>query len=443
MYLENTFTEVRFVLNQTWIERILKNGFTLYIEQEVAKGWTEEETDLTRELIRYWQYLANKNQTTKINTMVINSLKDALEASTGLDKSKIENLLNELLDTLPEPIIDDVTTAKNYLTQVYNLAKPVINSLLRREVQEEKERITFTKELTEKTSLDQMVRFWFSVKSFFYKSVFSEINTVSFVNISMQSTEQQELDASIEEWLYGGVIHLVEQNMAGLRLTDEEKKKKVFYLISLLSNQINNLASVFKEINVNLTSRDVVQFVKDQILLFNDMFTTRNILLDLSSDNTMAEILEQKKEEAFKRRAHFLHNLGITQETFNYEITEFHGIRGFFSHRKVSGWIRNWANSVFDLVENKSELLPEDLNFDDFLEKVFQTTGRDNILNLVTPLLVGNIKRIFSSTEINLPKELEKYQMRPSRELTPLHSHLIIGIYYFEQQQLSKRSWKL
>ncbi|MFX1537361.1 MAG: hypothetical protein ACFFDI_24405, partial [Promethearchaeota archaeon] len=437
-YLTRIFEAIKAKLEREGIKNILRSGFILYIERQVAEGWSEELEDLSIKLIGYWQYLQDAiGQPSQINHIVIDSLRETLNIQSGISEEKKEQELDKFIECLPKaPLINDPASAKQYLEIVYNEAKRTINSVLDWGDVEETSRKTFSQELAGKMGFDVLTRSWFSKGLPFYKSIITD----QFMEFDKLDKNQNLVHNQVKESIYGGVIYLVEDALKGRNLSDNEKIKKANYLADFLLTQTKELISLFQTNEIPLNELDITQFILSQASLFASLSTYEEIFSNLSSDNVMlsAADIEQKRHEKFNKNKQFYYKQNISLDSINFDFREHPAIRGLISHQVIDSWIRRWANSVYEFIEQRIDIISSKVDVDDFLYEAFQVTGRDNIINFIVPFLALNLPTVNGVQDVILPKELENYNLEPSSDLTPFQSQLVSLIYSITWQQLTE-----
>ncbi|MFX0061874.1 MAG: hypothetical protein ACFFC7_06770 [Candidatus Hermodarchaeota archaeon] len=436
-YLVRIFEAVKAKLEREGIKNILRSGFILYIERQVAEGWSEELEDLSIKLIGYWQYLQDVvGQPSQINTLVIDSLKEVLNIQSGISEEIKDQELGKFIECLPKaPLINDPASAKQYLEIVYNEAKRTINSVLDWGDVEETSRKTFSQELAGKMGFDVLARSWFSKGFSFYESIITD----QFKKFDKFDQNQNLVYNQVKESIYGGVIYLVEDALQGRNLGDAEKIKKAKFLADFLLTQTKELISLFQTHEIPLNELDITQFILSQISLFASISTYEEIFSILASDNTMlsAVDIEQKRHEKFNKNKQFYYKQNISFDSINFDFREHSAIRGLISHQVIDSWIRRWANSVYEFIEKRIDIISSKVDVDPFLYEAFQVTGRDSIINFIVPFLALNLPTVNGVQDVILPNELENYNLEPSGDLTPFQSQLVSLIYSITWQQLT------
>lgn len=436
-YLTRIFEAVKAKLEREGIKNILRSGFTLYIERQVAEGWSEELEDLSIKLIGYWQYLQDAiGQPSQINHLVIESLRETLNTQSGISEEKKDQELDKFIECLPKaPLVNDPASAKQYLEIVYNEAKRTINSVLDWGDVEETSRKTFSQELAGKMGFDVVTRSWFSKGFSFYESIITD----QFQEFDKFDAAQHLVHNQVKESIYGGIIYLVEDALQGRNLSDAEKLKKANYLADFLLIQIKDLISLFQTNEIPLNELDITEFILSQVSLFSSISTYEEIYSNLSSDNDMlsAADLEQKRHEKFNKNKQFYYKQNISLDSINFDFREHPAIRGLISHQVIDNWIRRWANSVYEFIEKRIDTISSKIDFDDFLYEAFQVTGRNSIINFIVPFLALNLPMVNGVQDVILPNELENYNLEPSSNLTPFQSQIVSLIYSITWQQLN------
>lgn len=393
-YFNQVFSLVKLVLNRSWIKKILRVGFELYIETPVHQVWQKEMIDLSRELIRYYQTLVASNQKPlKINELVFDSLTEALKGVPSANGALIVQESLSLFVKLPEkPVLLDSVTVDFYLDLSFSCAKTIINKVLAREVEEEFERKTFDQEMDERiTSLENKVNDWF-IKGFqFYDEIISE-------PMSLENTSDPT--EILNKAIYGGIFFLIEESMKGLLLTDQQKKDKAKFLRDLFFKQIISIKNVFMRIYPTYNADIIINFMLEQIEIFDTTFRLRGILVDLEADNRLMKALGAE-----------VARLEIDKKADTMLVFE-PGVRSLIARELVAPWIRKWANSVINLVEScledyLSEVVEEEKDDaeQEAIGLLFDSTGRNEIYNFIATLLIGNTLKVVNFENCQLSDE--------------------------------------
>ncbi|MFX0183916.1 MAG: hypothetical protein ACFE95_12605 [Candidatus Hodarchaeota archaeon] len=395
-YFGRTFLSIKTALNMAWIKKILRTGFDLYIEHPVTHAWTNEMEDLSREMIRYAQNLTTLNRpSSEINELLVESLREAFGGLYYVNQSHVDQEVLSLFLKLPEtPSIIDLASVQKYLDSAFQESKTIINNILGREVEEEFERKTFDQEIEERISLANNVIDWY-VKSIntFYDHAITE-------SISLEkSTDPNE---TLLKTLYGGVFFLIEESM-DLLLSQDEKLTKASFLKELFFKQVTALKSFFMLKKIDYNYQILIDYVLEQIELWDSAFRLRAILTDLEGDNRLRRAVDLSHTSEIDY---------IKTEKSSYSFIEEPSIRGLAARELVVQWIKKWANSVINLAERILSDISHSLS-DEFLEKfeeeiyelLFTSTGRDDIRNFMIPLILGNVKGVTGFETCCLPQE--------------------------------------
>jgi len=395
-YFGRTFLSIKSALNMAWIKKILRTGFDLYIEHPVKTVWTNEMEDLSREMIRYAQNLTTLNRpSSEINELLVESLREAFGGLYYVNQSHVNQEVLSLFLKLPEtPSIIDLASVQKYLDNAFQESKNIMNNILKREVEEEFERKTFDQEIEERISLGNNAIDWY-IKSIntFYDHVITE-------SISLEkSTDPND---TLLKTLYGGVFFLIEESM-DLLLSQDEKLNKASFLRELFIKQVSALKTFFMQKKIDYNYQILIDYVLEQIELWDSAFRLRAILADLEGDNRLRKAvnLSHASEIDYTKA-----------EDSSYSFIKEPGIRGLAARELVVPWIKKWANSVINLAERILSDISHTLSNED-LEKfeeemyglLFTSTGRDDIRNFMVPLILGNVKEVTGYETCRLPLE--------------------------------------
>lgn len=386
-YFTEFLSYIKSILNKTWIKKILRTGYELYIETPVTQIWQNEMEDLSRELVGFYQNLVVtlSKDSSEINELIFESLREALIGLYYVDESLRDTEVVKIFLTLPEkPTIIDRESAEKYLDGAFQHSKIIINTILKREVEEEVERKTFDEEIGERISLDNTVIDWFIRASQFYNAIITE-------PISLEKTPDPN-DVLLKT-IYGGVIFLTEESMKSLLLDQDEKIRKATFLRELIQFEV--IKNTFSELKFDYNVQSIINFILEQIELWNRVFSLRGILTNLEADNRIKKATKLNEEHT---------------------LIEEPGIRGIFARELIQDWIRTWANSAIKLSESYlNDVLPsvgeeEREEFEqDVLEKIFNATGRNDIRNFMVPLIIGNLKQPMGFESSALASEFMDY----------------------------------
>jgi hypothetical protein len=388
-YLIKTFSIIKSVLNKVWIKKIIRKGFELYVETPVTRGWTDEMEDLSRELIAYYQNLViGLNQSPLIiNSLIFESLRESLSGLYFIDDFSRDYEVFEIFLQLPEnPKLLDRESVDKYLEYAFQFGKIIINKVLGRKVEEEYERKTFNQEIEERISLENRVIDWFIRASQYYNSIITE-------PISLEKTMNP--NDILLKTIYGGTIYLVEESMKALTLNKNEKLNKASFLKILIYKQVEAFRRIFSQLKFDYNVQTFINYVLQQIKLWDKVFKIRGILTDLETDNRIQKAISNDKESSSS-------------------VIWVPGIRGLIARELIIEWIRNWANSVINLAESYLEdVLPKVDNQENFEQEVlgllFEGTGRDDIRNFMVPLIVGNLRESLGFETSHLSSEFMNY----------------------------------
>jgi hypothetical protein len=405
-YFNQIFALVKIVLNRVWIQKILRVGFELYIETPVQRVWTKEMIDLSRELIRYYQTLiAIKQKQSKINELVFDSLTEALEGVPSLNKDLIVQETLTLFTQLPErPVLLDSVSVDAYLDHVFACAKTIINNILGRQVEKEVERKTFDQEMDERiASLENKVNDWFIKGYQYYDGIISE-------PMSLENTSDPT--EILNKAIYGGIFFLIEESMKGLMLTDPQKTNKARFFKELFFKQVSAIRDAFSHLYHTYNVNIIINFVLEQIKIFDTAFQLRGLLIDLEADNRFIKALSTE----------------VTRSDDDQRVSQAlifePGIRSIIARELVIHWIRKWANSVLNLVESclndyLKEVIEEERDEaeQEAIKLLFDSTGRNDICNFIAPVLVGNTLKVLSFENCQLSDEF--LQSKYTHEVFP------------------------
>ncbi|MFW9903326.1 MAG: hypothetical protein ACFFFH_03260 [Candidatus Thorarchaeota archaeon] len=424
-YISRTFAIIRSVLSKVWIKKILRSGFELYIESPVKGVWQTEMEDLSRELISYYQNVVTGlgRKSSEINEIVFEGLRDSLSGLYYVNEEIRDSKIFDIFVRLPEnPILATRDDVENYLGFVFNESKVIINKVLGRDVKEEIERKTFDQEIEERISLENTVIDWFVRASQHYNSIITE-------PISLEKTTDPT-DILLKT-IYGGVIFLVEEPMKSLFLTHIEKINKASFLKILLFKQVEALRNAFSSLKFDYNTQTIINYVLEQIKLWNEAFGLRGVLADLESDNRIQLAIR---------------STGISE---NHSLLENPGLRGLIARELIADWIKTWANSVIELTESfLEEVLPnvketEQEYFEqEVLGLLFNSTGRNDIRNFMVPLIVGNLKTPLGFETSPLPPEFSKYTYEVFAEAVKCDTQLSIYFLWLNWLEIERKYYK-
>lgn len=429
-YFNRTFSAIRSVLNKVWIKKILKSGFELYIESPVKQVWQNEMEDLSRELISYYQneITVLGKKPSEINQLIFESLRESLSGLYYVNEYLKDVKIIDIVLKLPEnPIITHREDVENYLDNVFEESKVIINEVLGREVKEEVERKTFDQEIEERISLENIVIDWFVRTNQYYNSIITE-------SISLEKTTNPT-DVLLKT-IYGGVIFLVEESMKSLMLNYNDKINKANFLKTLLQKQIEALRNTFSQFNFDYNIQTIIDYVLDQIKLWDKVFSLRGVLADLEADNRVQQATRSINISEYNRFKE--------SEIFHPLIGE-PGIRGLVARELITEWIRSWGNSVINLAESYLEDIFSNIKEgerEDFEQKVlgllFRGSGRDNIRNFMVPLIVGNLKEPLGFETTHLSPEFLDYSHEVFSEAVKCDSQLSTYFLYLNWSNIGK-----
>ncbi|MHA1972596.1 MAG: hypothetical protein ACTSW1_06375 [Candidatus Hodarchaeales archaeon] len=415
-YLKKTFSSVKIELNKAWLKNILRKGFELYIERPVSKAWVNEMEDLYRELIRFYQDLVMlERPSLELNELIVESLREALNipSLSSIDPTQKDFEVLSLFLKLPEnPVLVDRDSVEQYLNIAFDASKPIINSVINREVQEEVERKTFIEEIEERISLDNTVIDWFVRAHHSYSEIIDE-------PVVLERTSDPN-DVLLKT-IYGGVIFLVEDSMKGLLLSHEEKIKKASFLKTLFSKQIHSIKKSLAILDVPYSIEILLKFILEQITLWNDVYNLRGIIADLEKNNRIINSLGSDNPE-------------------QKNILSSPGIRSLLARELVVYWIKSWANSVlnlYDQVQKGIDIKNEEQE-QETLQMFFYSTGRDDIRNFIYPAILGNIKEVtgFESGPIF---DFNEYSVDVFPEAVHADAQLVMYLLYEATKELTEK----
>ncbi|WP_455141737.1 hypothetical protein [Candidatus Hodarchaeum mangrovi] len=423
-YLKLSFLAIRLEISKAWIKDILRKGFELYIEQPVKQAWLNEMEDLSREIIRYYQDLVALDRSTlEINELVVESLRESFNIPSldSIPRGKKDSEVLSMFIKLPENHeLSDREGVEHYLNSAFNFSKKIINSLINREVEEEVDRKTFDEEIEERTKLDKIVIDWYIRAS----HVYSEI-----IDISLGLERTSDPDDLLLKTLYGGVIFLVEEGMKGLVLKKEEKIQKGLFLRDLLSKQLHSIKECIEILQVPYTVEMILNFLIDQIELFNQSYNIRGIISKLESDNRLQKALPRSNRSSVLNEPSIL---------------------SLIAREFITSLIKKWANSTINIVEIIVKILELKEEVDEereqkILQMFFYGTGRNDIRNFIYPFIVGNVRHISRFETASMIDELHEYTLEVFPEAVQCDAQIAMNILskaLSEEGELSQTSTK-
>ncbi|MFX0174070.1 MAG: hypothetical protein ACFE9L_19465, partial [Candidatus Hodarchaeota archaeon] len=285
---------------------------------------------------------------------------------------------------------------------------------------EEFERKTFDQEIEERISLANKVLDWY-VKSIntFYDHVITE-------SISLERST--DLNDTLLKTLYGGIFFLIEESM-DLLLSQEEKLAKASFLRELFFKQVLGLKSLFLQKKIDYSYQIIIDYILEQIELWDSAFKLRAILTNFEGDNRL-----RKAVNLF----HTSEIATIKAEISSYSFINEPSIRGLAARELVVQWIRKWANSVINLIERIISDISHTLSDEalgTFEEEIygllFTSTGRDDIRNFMVPIILGNVKEVTSIETSRFPSEFSNYTVDVLSEAVKCDSQL--SLYFLSQ----------
>ncbi|MHA1227188.1 MAG: hypothetical protein ACTSPV_10645 [Candidatus Hodarchaeales archaeon] len=413
LYLKKTFSSVKIELNKAWLKNILRKGFELYIERPVKRVWVNEMDDLYRELIRFYQDIVLlERPNLELNELIVESLREALNTPSlsSIDPTEKDFEVLSLFLKLPEnPVLVDRESVEQYLKIAFDASKPIINTVIKREVEEEFERKTFIEEIEERISLDNTVIDWFVRAHHSYSEIIDEPVVLE------RTTDPNDI---LLKTIYGGVIFLVEESMKGLLLTQEEKIKKASFLKDLFSKQIHSIKKSLAILDIPYNIEILLKFILEQISLWNEVYNLRRIIADLEKNNRI------------------INALGSDQGN----ILSSPGIRSLLARELVVYWIKSWANSVLNLFEQiKDEInIQNEEQEQETLQMFFYSTGRDDIRNFIYPAVLGNIKEM-TGFETGTVFEFNEYSLDVFPEAVQADAQVVLYLLYKATKQLTEK----
>jgi hypothetical protein len=431
-FLNRSFTLIKSELNKSWLKTILRKGFELYIEQPVAKAWTNEMEDLSREFIHYYkdlQYLESPQL--EISELIVESLREALELPSlgNIDDQFKDQEVLKLFLKLPEnyPLLNQGTIEK-FLNSVFNHSKKIINSVLRRNVEEEIERKTFNQEIDERISLENKIIDQFVRASHSYAAIITE-------PISLERTADP--NDLLLKTLYGGVIFLIEESMKSLNLTSNQKNRKAVFFRDLFLREINELKMVLSRLNIDYNLETIIGYSLEQISLWNSVFGLRSFLIQLGNDNR------------FQKALGYRESTGISEfgnKNGEHSVIIFPGVRSLISRELISPWIKKWANSVINLGDSvledylgNKDITPTDQKEQEVLSSFFDATGRNDIRNFLIPFIIGNVSEATDFESCSLPSDFQKYSHEVFADAVPCDSQIAV-LSLFENWGISQET---
>ncbi len=363
-WIKNTILQVHSFIHGARLFKILREGFKRFEERPLREIWGSEER---KEIYTEIQSIFSRTLEAEVAQKSIKNLV-ARSLQEGFQKVSVDtDLLNRVLNQLPWTMdLNNQENLDDFINTLTRILHQEINPLLGRSTEIQEERVSFTDELVQAVTTENLII-----------RMYRE-HHARFIDIARNKSHWLfQLDDSLKEELaptvIGGIIHLtlLKRPLKG----DVQRIQTFEDMYELLETELSGVmaTSAFQQMEDSEVVSHLKQYVISSVELWSNVFRMTDLINSFVQSQDFNEVFD----------------LNVDEKSSLLQKPEF---RSFLAQYYLRNWLSVWFNQGLDFAESII-MSDDDLNEDEEEDKIWEIVDaiqRIHFPQFLRWLLVGN-----------------------------------------------------